>query len=165
MYLGKVIFYYLEESALRLPTFCPGWCGSVDWAQACEPKGRWLDSQSGHVPGLRSRCPVRGVWEATTHWCFSHSPFPSLKEKGFPTFPFSIVLFSFLNIISLLFSLFFPLGNVHFSYTLSFCCPNILTPFFYFLYFCLHTSEWFLLMYLAFYGDFLQLCPICSVTF
>ena len=25
--------------------FCPGWCGSVDWVQACEPKGRWFDSQ------------------------------------------------------------------------------------------------------------------------
>ena len=59
----------------------PGWCGSVDWVQACEPKGRWFDSQSGHMPGLQARSPVGGTKEATTHWCFSPSlspPFPSV---------------------------------------------------------------------------------------
>ena len=30
----------------------PGWCGSVDWALACRLKGCWLDSRSGHMPGL-----------------------------------------------------------------------------------------------------------------
>ena len=38
----------------------PGWCGSVDWALACEPKGRWFDSQSGHMPGLQVRFPGVG---------------------------------------------------------------------------------------------------------
>ena len=31
----------------------------------------------GHMLGLQARSPVGGVWEATTHWCFS----PSLKNK------------------------------------------------------------------------------------
>ena len=30
----------------------PGYCGSVDWVPACEPKGHWFNSQSGHMPGL-----------------------------------------------------------------------------------------------------------------
>ena len=47
--------------------FGPGWCGSVDWVQACEPKGQQFDSQSGHTPGLPDRSPVGGVQEATTH--------------------------------------------------------------------------------------------------
>ena len=48
----------------------PGWCGSVAWAPAFEPKGCMFDSQSRHMPGLRARSPVGGVQEATTHWCF-----------------------------------------------------------------------------------------------
>ena len=50
-----------------------GWCGSVDWVPACEPKGHGFDSQSGHMPGLGARSPDGGVWKATTHWCFSLS--------------------------------------------------------------------------------------------
>ena len=59
----------------------PGWCGSVDWALACKPKGRWFNSQSGHMPGLQARSPVGGAWEAATQWCFPFylPPFPSLK--------------------------------------------------------------------------------------
>ena len=58
----------------------------VDWAPACEQKSPWFDSQSGHVPGLRSRSPVGGMQEATTHWYFSPSLSPSfpplsLKKK------------------------------------------------------------------------------------
>ena len=49
-----------------------GWYGSVDWVLAYEPKGRWFYSQSGHMPGLRARSPVEGVWEAAD-WCFSHT--------------------------------------------------------------------------------------------
>ena len=45
-----------------------GWCGSADWVLACEPKGCPFDSQSGHMPGLWARSPVRGMWEATD-WC------------------------------------------------------------------------------------------------
>ena len=32
-----------------------------------EPKGRWFDSQSGHMPGLQARTLVAGAREATTH--------------------------------------------------------------------------------------------------
>ena len=51
----------------------------MDWVPAWKPKGHRLDSQSGDMPGLRAKSPVeRGVWEATTHWCFSPSFSPSL---------------------------------------------------------------------------------------
>ena len=50
---------------------CTGWCGSVAWVLACEPKGHWFDSQSGHMPGLQARSPVGGTQQATTHWRFS----------------------------------------------------------------------------------------------
>ena len=52
--------------------FSPGWCGSVDWAPACEPKGRQFDSQSGHKPGLQARFLVGDVWEAIGR-CISHT--------------------------------------------------------------------------------------------
>ena len=55
----------------------PGWCGSVDWTPTCEAKGRWFDSQTGHMPGLQARSSVGGAPEATTRWCFS--PFLSLS--------------------------------------------------------------------------------------
>ena len=55
-----------------------GWCGSVDWGPAWEPKGHWFNSQSGHMPGLHTRSPVWGAQEATTHWHFSPSLSPSL---------------------------------------------------------------------------------------
>ena len=58
--------------------FSSGWCGSVDWALAYEPKGRQFNSQSGHMPRMIARSPVRGAWEATTHGCFSPSLSPSL---------------------------------------------------------------------------------------
>ena len=56
----------------------PGWCGSVDWVLACEPKRSRFDSQSGHTPGLQARSPVGGAREAATHWYFSPSLSPSL---------------------------------------------------------------------------------------
>ena len=56
--------------------------GVARWVPACEPKGRWFNSQSGHMPGLWTRSQVGDVWEATTHWCFS--PFLS------PSFPLSL---------------------------------------------------------------------------
>ena len=65
---------------LKIYCSCHGWCGSVGWALACEPQGHRLDSQSGHLPGLRARSPGRGTQEVMTHWCFSPSlsPFPSV---------------------------------------------------------------------------------------
>ena len=51
-----------------LSSICsPGWCGSVDCALVCELQGRWFDSQSGHMPGFRARCPVGGMLEATIY--------------------------------------------------------------------------------------------------
>ena len=38
----------------KLFWFCPGWWGSVDWVLACESKGCWFDSQSGHLSGFRT---------------------------------------------------------------------------------------------------------------
>ena len=60
----------------------PGCCGSVDWVLACKPKGRWIDSQSGHRPGLQAWSPV-GVWERqpliNVSLPFFLPPFSSLK--------------------------------------------------------------------------------------
>ena len=56
----------------------PDWCGSVDWALACKPKGHRFESQSGHKPGLRARSPAGGTQEATTHPCISPFLSPSL---------------------------------------------------------------------------------------
>ena len=62
----------------------PGWCGSVDWASSCEPKGRWFHSQSGHMPGLWARSPVGGACLRQLHIDVSLNlflpPFPS-KNK------------------------------------------------------------------------------------
>ena len=62
------------QSLRRVTDKGPSCCGSVDWAPACEPKGPWFDSQSGHIPGLQARSPWWGVHERQPHWCF----FPSL---------------------------------------------------------------------------------------
>ena len=43
------------------------------WAMTCEPKGRWFNSQSEHMPGLWARSPVWGVRGTTTDQCFSPS--------------------------------------------------------------------------------------------
>ena len=51
----------------------------VDWTPTWEPKGRWIDSYSGHMHGLQVRSPVGGTWEPTTHWCFSPYLSPSLS--------------------------------------------------------------------------------------
>ena len=47
-------------------TESPGWCGSVDWAPACEPKSHHFDSQLGHMPGLWTWYPV-GVEQEAPH--------------------------------------------------------------------------------------------------
>ena len=60
-------------TTIKKTQISPGWCSSVDWAPACEPGGRWFDSQSV----LRARSPVGGMWEATTHQDVSLPP-PSL---------------------------------------------------------------------------------------
>ena len=52
--------YHIDEHFVTYNIYYipPGWCGSVDWALACEPKGRWFNPQSGHMPGLQPRSPV-----------------------------------------------------------------------------------------------------------
>ena len=61
--------------------------GSVDWVLACEPKGYWFSSQSGHIPELWARSPAGGMWEAAVslsrtdislHFCLLL--FPSLQK-------------------------------------------------------------------------------------
>ena len=76
--LKKIGVLFFE---IRINQGCPGWCGAVGWMPACELKGHWFDSQSGHMPGLQARSPVGGAREATTCWCFFPSlpSFPSLK--------------------------------------------------------------------------------------
>ena len=51
-------FCHLASTARNKEGFCPSWCGSVDGVLACEPKGRWFDFHSGHMPGLQARSPV-----------------------------------------------------------------------------------------------------------
>ena len=58
-------------------------CGSVTWAWCHKAKDHWFDSWLGHMPGLGTRFPVRGVWEAP-HQFFSH-------KSTFLSFPFSLL--------------------------------------------------------------------------
>ena len=67
--------YFFHQNLKELH---PGWCSSVDWERAYEPKGHWFNSQSGYMPQLRAMSPVGGVQETATHWCFSLSLSPSL---------------------------------------------------------------------------------------
>ena len=80
-WLGHVGWAFINEiSAITKETSdSPGWCGSVDWALACKPKGHWFHSQLGHMPGWWAKCSVGGVWEVTTHWWFSPSLSPSFS--------------------------------------------------------------------------------------
>ena len=51
---------------------------------AYKPKSCWFDSQSGHMPGLWARSPVRGAQESTTYCFFSPSfslHYPLSKKK------------------------------------------------------------------------------------
>ena len=74
----SILRHITMKSEQEVKRVAPGWCSSVDWAWACKPKGCWFDSQLGHMPGLQTRSPVGDTWGATTHWCFSPSPSPSL---------------------------------------------------------------------------------------
>ena len=73
-------FFFLIKKQLMSG---PGWCGSVDWVLARDPKGLQFNSQSGHMPGLQARSPVGGVWEATNQ-CLSHVDV-SLPLFAFPS--------------------------------------------------------------------------------
>ena len=60
-----VATFIIIDSNAKMKLFkisqCPKDCGSVDRAVACEAKGHWFDSQSGHMPGLQARSTVGGV--------------------------------------------------------------------------------------------------------
>ena len=55
---------YIENTEYTL-SMGPAWCGSVGWVSSWEPKGRWFNSWSGHMPGLWARSLAGGVREAT----------------------------------------------------------------------------------------------------
>ena len=59
------VFVYGEDNHHENEVNSPGWCGSVDRAPVCKPKGFWFDSQSGYLPGLQVRSPVGDMREAT----------------------------------------------------------------------------------------------------
>ena len=70
---------------LKRKTISPGWCGSVDWVLACKPKGRQFNAQSGHMPGLQARSPVKGRARGNHTMTFLslsfHFPSPLSKNK------------------------------------------------------------------------------------
>ena len=84
--LAIVTFCYKQHSCLHIFFFLfvkkykhwPWLVWLSGWVLAFEPKGRWFDSQSEHMPGVQARSPVWGVREETTHWHFSTSLTPSL---------------------------------------------------------------------------------------
>ena len=57
-----------------------GWCGSVGWVPACKPKGHWLDSQSGHRPGIPGAGHMRG--HSTLMFLSLSSSLPSRLSKN-----------------------------------------------------------------------------------
>ena len=80
-----------------------GWCGSVDWAPACKPKGCQFNSQSGHMPGLWTRSPVGGHIRGnhTLMFFFLSFSLPSPLSKNKQNLFKKIALFDFLNKITL----------------------------------------------------------------
>ena len=73
----KLIFINMRIKIVRL--FCSGWCVSVDWVLACEPKGCWFNSQSEHMPGLWARSPAEDVQKKTDQCISRTSMFLSLS--------------------------------------------------------------------------------------
>ena len=53
--------------------------GVAQWIEQWIVNQKFMGSipSLGHGPGLQARSPVGGMWEATTHWCFSPSLSPS----------------------------------------------------------------------------------------
>ena len=73
--------YWIELNDLKVG-LSPGWCGSVDWVPACEPKSRRFDSRSEQMPG-DMQVPSGGARKRQPHIDDSLPlflrPFPSLK--------------------------------------------------------------------------------------
>ena len=70
----------------KIKSLNPGWCGSVGWVLACEPKDHWFSSWPGHMPGLQAKSLVGGVQKATNPLHIEVSlpsflpPFPLCKQ-------------------------------------------------------------------------------------
>ena len=72
----------------RKGSFCPGCCGSVDWASAWGRKGHLFGSWPGHMP----RCGPVPSWghvrgNRSTDQCFSH---PSMFLSHYFSLPLSL---------------------------------------------------------------------------
>ena len=65
--MGKVYVYLRKlekqksQRAILRAQCGPSGYSSVDWVQACKPKGHQFDSQLGGMPGLQARSPVGDV--------------------------------------------------------------------------------------------------------
>ena len=81
---GEVLQDEILVQRLWVLKICPGWCGSVGCELACETKGCWFNSWSGHMPVLRARSLVVGTREETDQWFSpSFSPSSPLSKKIF----------------------------------------------------------------------------------
>ena len=56
-----------ERAEVKTYSKSRGWSGSADWTSACQMKGRWFNSLSGHMPELQVRSPAGVTQESTTH--------------------------------------------------------------------------------------------------
>ena len=86
----KKLNWHFVFLLLKIVTNCPGWCGSVDWVPACEPKSHQFYFQSRYMSGLQARSPVGCMQEATDRWIsctliilslFFFLPSPLCKSK------------------------------------------------------------------------------------
>ena len=59
----------IDQDWITKLSLSPDWCNSVGWAPACELRGHWFDSQSGHRPCLRARSPA-GECVRGSQWMF-----------------------------------------------------------------------------------------------
>ena len=49
---SHIFFIFIYLFCLLKNKWSPDWCGSFVWVLPYEPKSCWLDSWSGHMPGL-----------------------------------------------------------------------------------------------------------------
>ena len=104
----KGAFLVCRRFSVLLEHSCPGWCGSVNCMPACEPKGHWFDSQSGHMSGLQNRfpsCERQPISVPLKHGCFAPTLSPSLtlskkKKKKKRTFLVLYILYLYFPTLS-----------------------------------------------------------------
>ena len=72
--------YFRVLEYIKIFFLCPGLCGLVNGAPACEPKGRWFNSQSRAHAWVAGQVPSRGYMRGNhslMFLCLSFSfPFP-----------------------------------------------------------------------------------------